>query len=184
MDEALANALLVLGCPPRFRRVAPSRRRLEASRAGGPVQTQEPHHDPMTRADDPRQAVAAARPSDPGSLWHRRRWTGQVRRLGARPTQPGPDPLVPAPWTRRTPLPSPLSRARGGVGGGRDPLGPHPATRPRPGAGLEPGLPRHVPGVLTTGRPHRGGARRPGAGPAQVPRTRHAPPRPALEPGV
>src|SRR5712691_6325654 len=103
MDEALANALLVLGCPPRFRRVAPSRRRLEASRAGGPVQTQEPHHDPMTRADDPRQAVAAARPSDPGSLWHRRRWTGQVRRLGARPTQPGPDPLVPAPWTRRTP---------------------------------------------------------------------------------
>jgi hypothetical protein len=51
-DEALANALLVLGCPPRFRRVAPSRRRLEASRSGGPVQTQEPHHDPMTRADD------------------------------------------------------------------------------------------------------------------------------------
>src|SRR5687768_3709376 len=67
------------------------------------MHAQEPHHAPITRQDDSRHAVAAARAPDPGSLYRRRCSLGQVLLPSARPTPDGPDPLVPPPFTRRTP---------------------------------------------------------------------------------
>ena len=103
MDDALSIALLGCGCPHRFRRVAPSRRLLEASLSVCPWQTPERHADPMTHHDDPHYAVAAARPPDPGRLGRCRRRPGHVRQRCTRPPQPGPEAFVPVPWTRRTP---------------------------------------------------------------------------------
>src|SRR5215831_9642246 len=103
IDNTLAAALLICGCPSLVRRVAPSRRLLEASLSVCPWHAEEPYHDPITRQDDLRHAVAAACSQDPESLCRRRRRAGQVLRLFPRSTQPEPDSLIPPPFTHRTP---------------------------------------------------------------------------------
>src|SRR5262245_18010836 len=69
IDDALAVALIVCGCPSRFHIVAPSRRLLEASLSVCPWHAAEPSHAPMTHQDEPRHAVAAAGPPDSGRLY-------------------------------------------------------------------------------------------------------------------
>src|SRR5262245_43611281 len=103
IDPTRASVLIGRGCPCLFRLVAPSRRLLEASLSVCPLHTEEPHHAPMTRSDDPRQAGAATCPPDPGSLYRRRRRTGPVLWLFTRPPKPGPEPCVLTPLTCRTP---------------------------------------------------------------------------------
>ena len=103
MDEAVAVAFIVLGCPALFPRVAPSRRLLEASLAVGPWHAEAPSHAPMTRPAEPRQGGAAAGPPDAASFSRCRGRPRHVLRLFPRATQAGSEALVPPPLLRCTP---------------------------------------------------------------------------------